>query len=121
VVWLRVATSFSVTPLRLVTWCGFFFAALGAVLAVYVLAYRLLYPENFERAVAGWASLMVAELLTTAVRLIFLGVLGEYAGRTYLAVCGKPQAVIREATNRRTLCAALVTVGSASRLMERDR
>jgi undecaprenyl-phosphate 4-deoxy-4-formamido-L-arabinose transferase len=110
-VWARLATAFSVKPLRLVIWCGFLFAALGAVLALYVISYRVFYPENFERAVAGWASLMVAQLLTTAVRLIFLGVLGEYAGRTYIAVCGKPQATIREAINRKTPFAAIVAVG----------
>ena len=33
--------------------------ALGGLLAVVVVAYRLLYPERFAAAVAGWASLMV--------------------------------------------------------------
>ncbi|WP_406697787.1 glycosyltransferase family 2 protein [Singulisphaera sp. Ch08] len=95
-VWARLATAFSVKPIRLVIFGGFFFAALGGALAVYVIAYRLLYPENFEQAVAGWASLMVAQLLTAAVRMIFLGIVGEYAGRTYIAVCHKPQATVRE-------------------------
>jgi hypothetical protein len=39
---------------------------------------------------------MVTHLLTTAVRLVFLGVVGEYAGRTYLSVCHKPQTAVRE-------------------------
>ncbi len=38
---------------------------------------------------------MVTNLLSTAVRLVFLGVVGEYAGRTYVAVCRKPQAAVR--------------------------
>lgn len=95
-VWGRLATAFSVKPIRLVLFFGFFFALLGAGLAVYVIAYRLLYPGDFEQAVAGWASLMVTQLLTAAVRMIFLGIVGEYAGRTYIAVCHKPQATIRE-------------------------
>lgn len=94
-VWARLATAFSVKPLRLVTWCGTAFALLGGLLAAYVVGYRVLYPADFERAVAGWASLMVGELLTAAVGMVFLGVLGEYAGRTYLTVCGKPQAAVR--------------------------
>jgi glycosyltransferase involved in cell wall biosynthesis len=94
-VWSRLATAFSVKPLRLVVWAGFFLAFMGALLAVYVIAYRLLYPEDFELAVAGWASLMVANLLTAAARMVFLGVVGEYAGRTYLTVCHKPQATVR--------------------------
>lgn len=95
-VWARLATAFSVKPLRLAIWAGFFCALAGGLLAAYVVAYRVLYPENFERAVAGWASLMVTNLLTAAVRMVFLGVVGEYAGRTYLSVCRKPQAAVRE-------------------------
>jgi undecaprenyl-phosphate 4-deoxy-4-formamido-L-arabinose transferase len=95
-VWGRMATSFSVRPLRIVIWVGALFALLGCALALYVVGYRLLYPHNFEQSVAGWASLMVTELLTSAVRMLFLGVLGEYAGRTYMAVCNKPQATIRK-------------------------
>jgi undecaprenyl-phosphate 4-deoxy-4-formamido-L-arabinose transferase len=68
----------------------------GTALATLVIVYRLRRPESFERAVAGWASLMVAALLTAAVVLVFLGVIGEYAGRTYLSVCRKPQAAVRE-------------------------
>lgn len=104
-VWARLATAFSVKPLRLVIWVGLFFGLLGGGLALYVIAYRLLYPQNFEQSVAGWASLMVAELLTSAVRMLFLGVLGEYAGRTYLAVCNKPQAAVRTTLNRPEECA----------------
>jgi glycosyltransferase involved in cell wall biosynthesis len=98
-VWARLATSFSIMPLRLVTWCGFFLAALGVGLAVFVIGYRIVRPENFEYAVAGWASLMVTQLLTASARMVFLGVLGEYAGRTYMTVCHRPQAVIRLVLN----------------------
>jgi polyisoprenyl-phosphate glycosyltransferase len=95
-VWARLATSFSVRPLRLVTWCGLGLGLLGALLAVHVVAYRLLFPERFAPAVAGWASLMVALLVIGGVQMVFLGILGEYAGRTHTTVLGKPQATIRE-------------------------
>jgi undecaprenyl-phosphate 4-deoxy-4-formamido-L-arabinose transferase len=94
-VWLRLATAFSIQPLRLVTWSGFLFAFLGGLLSLYVVVYRLMHPEEFEPAVAGWASLMVTHLITTGMRMIFLGVLGEYAGRTYMTVTKKPQAAVR--------------------------
>ena len=98
-VWARLATSFSVRPLRLVTWCGLALGLLGAALAAYVVGYRLLYPERFALAVAGWASLMVAVLVLGGVQMVFLGVLGEYAGRTHTAILGKPQATIRAVLN----------------------
>jgi polyisoprenyl-phosphate glycosyltransferase len=98
-VWARLATSFSVRPLRLVTWCGLALGALGGLLALYVILYRLLFPERFAVSVAGWASLMSGQLLIGGVQMVFLGVLGEYAGRTRTTVAGKPQATIRTVVN----------------------
>jgi polyisoprenyl-phosphate glycosyltransferase len=105
-VWARLATSFSVRPLRLVSWCGLGLGLLGALLTVYVVWYRLFYPERFALAVAGWASLMVAVLVIGGVQMVFLGVLGEYAGRTHTTVVGKPQATIREVLNAATAVGA---------------
>lgn len=97
-VWARLATS-SVRPLRVVTFCGVALGMLGAILACFVVAWRLLFPAQFALAVAGWASLMVAQLLIGGVQMTFLGVLGEYAGRTHTTVSGKPQAAVREVRN----------------------
>jgi undecaprenyl-phosphate 4-deoxy-4-formamido-L-arabinose transferase len=94
-VWARLATAFSVKPLRVVTWCGFLFACLGGVLSLGVILYRLSFPEAFHSAVAGWASLMVTDLMTGGLRMVFLGIIGEYAGRTYMAVSRKPQSAVR--------------------------
>ena len=99
-VWGRLAFSFSVKPLRLVTWFGFAFAALGMVMAVVVVLYRLLYPEDFSASAVGWASLMVALLIISGVQMIFFGVLGEYTGRTFRNVSNKPQTAIRAVLNR---------------------
>jgi undecaprenyl-phosphate 4-deoxy-4-formamido-L-arabinose transferase len=95
-VWARLATGFSVRPLRLVTWCGLSLGAVGGLLAVAVVLYRLAYPQRFATAVAGWASLMVGMLVIGGVQMVFLGVLGEYVGRTHTAIAGKkPQATVR--------------------------
>jgi undecaprenyl-phosphate 4-deoxy-4-formamido-L-arabinose transferase len=99
-VWARMATSFSVRPLRLVTWCGLALGVLGALLALVVVVDRLLNPERFALAVAGWASLMVALLVIGGIQMVFLGILGEYAGRTHTRVVGKPQSTIRAVLNR---------------------
>ncbi|MBX6312943.1 MAG: glycosyltransferase, partial [Isosphaeraceae bacterium] len=74
---------------------------LGGGRALDGVLYRLLYPANFREAVAGWASLMVAQLLIGGVQMIFLGVLGEYAGRTHTTVSRKPQAAVRAVLNAR--------------------
>jgi undecaprenyl-phosphate 4-deoxy-4-formamido-L-arabinose transferase len=98
-VWARLLTA-SVRPLRLVTWVGLALGLVGGLLAALVVVYRLLYPERFALAVAGWASLMVALLVIGGVQMVFLGVLGEYVGRTHTTVARKPQAAVREVLNR---------------------
>jgi undecaprenyl-phosphate 4-deoxy-4-formamido-L-arabinose transferase len=95
----RLAFSFSSRPLRLLTWLGFFFAALGLVMAVVVILYRLLWPEDFPPAAMGWASLMVALLVISGIQMVFFGILGEYTGRTFVRVNNKPQTAIREVLN----------------------
>jgi undecaprenyl-phosphate 4-deoxy-4-formamido-L-arabinose transferase len=96
----RLAFSFSARPLRLISWCGFCLAALGMLLTLFVIAYRLLFPDHFPVEAVGWASLMVAILLTCGLQMIFFGALGEYVGRTFLLVSRKPQTAVREVLNR---------------------
>jgi glycosyltransferase involved in cell wall biosynthesis len=99
-VWARLAFSFSARPMRLVSWFGFGFATLGLLLAVLVVLYRLLRPEDFSPNAVGWASLMVALLVLSGIQMLFFGILGEYTGRTFVRVNNKPQAAIREVINR---------------------
>ncbi|PYP83644.1 MAG: glycosyl transferase family 2 [Blastocatellia bacterium AA13] len=96
----RLAFSFSSKPLRLVTWFGFIFAVLGLILTFVVIGYRVFFPEDFPPVAVGWASLMVAILLIGGIQMVFFGILGEYAGRTYLAVNRKPQTAVRKILNR---------------------
>jgi undecaprenyl-phosphate 4-deoxy-4-formamido-L-arabinose transferase len=104
-VWARLAFSFSARPMRLVSWCGFAFAALGLLLAIVVVLYRLLFPQDFSVYAVGWASLMVALLVLSGVQMLFFGILGEYTGRTFLRVNNKPQAAIRDVLNASEIAA----------------
>jgi glycosyltransferase involved in cell wall biosynthesis len=106
-VWSRLSVGFSVKPLRIVMALGFLLAAAGLLLAVWVVCYKLFFPENFPPNTAGWASLMVAILITSGAQMIFFGVQGEYVGRTYLKVNHKPQACVREVLNA-AACAGAV-------------
>src|SRR5216683_1849039 len=89
--WMSMFVNFSVMPLRVSTITGFVLSALGAVAGTMVVAEAL-----FSRPPAGWASLMAAVLLLSGVQLLILGIVGEYLGRLYLTVNGKPQSVIKE-------------------------
>lgn len=98
-VWARLAFTFSARPLRLAAAFGFALALTGAILAVVVVLYRLLAPQDFDVNATGWASLMVALLVIAGIQLMFFGIFGEYLGRTYLRVNEKPQTSIRIALN----------------------
>jgi glycosyltransferase involved in cell wall biosynthesis len=89
--WLNLATSFSLIPLRLAIFAGAAMAALGAIGAVATIIEALFLRET----PTGWASTMVVLLLVGGVQSMILGVLGEYVGRTFLTANGKPQGAVR--------------------------
>jgi dolichol-phosphate mannosyltransferase len=78
-------TSFSAAPLRLATWLGL----AGFVLCA-VMLFVAVWSYLANSTVSGWASLFVALLFLGAVQLLCLGLLGEYVGRIYTAVQGRP-------------------------------
>ncbi len=89
--WLNLATSFSLAPLRLAVFLGIAMAFLGGLGAIATIFEAL----TSHRLPSGWASIMTVILLLAGVQSIILGVLGEYVGRTFLSANGKPQATIR--------------------------
>jgi glycosyltransferase involved in cell wall biosynthesis len=84
-------TSFSTAPLRVWSVIGFV-AALIAVITGIALIVRVLIVG---REVPGYASLMVAVLFSFAIQMMAFGVLGEYVGRLYQEVKGRPIYVVR--------------------------
>lgn len=88
--WLKMATSFSVLPLRLATYAGFAFAALSLVMIVVIIVQKFLQPELPR----GWASLIATILFIGGIQTLFIGMIGEYLGRTYLKLNKKPQFVV---------------------------
>ena len=85
-------TAFSSVPLRLSSYIGFFTALAGLPYAVWAV-YSRLFTDN---AAQGWASVIVAVLFLGGVQLIAIGILGEYLGRIYEEVKGRPLYVTRE-------------------------
>lgn len=89
--WLVILTSFSLMPLRIASLVGVCTAVVGACSLVYLLVASL-FGEN---EVAGWLSVISAILFFGGIQCLLLGLLGEYVGRIYLTVYGKPQAHVR--------------------------
>ncbi len=93
--WLKMATSFSIVPLRLTSFAGLCFAGLGFLLAMAFVVQKF----TIDRMPDGWSSLMVSILILGGVQLIALGMLGEYLGRVLLTINSRPQFVIGESTD----------------------
>jgi dolichol-phosphate mannosyltransferase len=85
-------TSFSTVPLRMAVSLGFFIVMICMAVAVYALGARFI----FHVTIQGWTSLILVVVFMSGVQLIVLGVLGEYIGRIYEEVKGRPLYVTEE-------------------------
>ncbi|HEY3676327.1 MAG TPA: glycosyltransferase family 2 protein [Candidatus Tumulicola sp.] len=88
-------TSFSDIPLRFASYFGFSVSAIAFVYALVVVVAKLfrVYPPGYT---PGWASTIVAVVFLGGVQLISLGILGEYLGRIYDEVKGRPLYLISD-------------------------
>jgi dolichol-phosphate mannosyltransferase len=82
-------TGFSLAPLRFATWLGL----LGGVAAMGILAYAVI-AMFLGHTLPGWTSTVVIVAAVGAVQLLALGILGEYVGRMYAALQGRPSYVV---------------------------
>ncbi len=89
---LNAITGFSYFPLQLATYFGFAAAGLAIIAIPVVIVMRLAGHGTF----LGQATTLIAVLFLGGVQLISLGVLGEYLGRIYDEVKGRPLYIVRE-------------------------
>jgi len=88
---LNAVTSFSHFPLQIATYLGFLCACLSGAGIVAVVILRL----SGNQAFFGQATTLIAVLFLGGIQLISLGLLGEYLGRVYDEVKGRPLYVLR--------------------------
>jgi glycosyltransferase involved in cell wall biosynthesis len=86
-------TSFSFIPLKVWSYIGL----LVAIPAFFYASFLVIRTVLFGVDLPGYASIMVAVLFLGGVQLVSLGVLGEYLGRVYEEVKGRPLYLVREA------------------------
>lgn len=82
--------SFSVRPLRLAMNVGLLCALLACAGIVWAFAMRLA-THNW---VPGWTATIMAILFLGGVQLVCIGILGEYLGRIYMQVKGRPLYIV---------------------------
>ncbi|MGG6294277.1 glycosyltransferase family 2 protein [Leptolyngbya sp. AN02str] len=85
--------SFSLVPLKLWGYLGLMISLITLMYAGFLVVRTLLFGVD----VPGYASLMVAVLSLGGVQLMTLGILGEYLGRVYEEVKGRPLYLVRNA------------------------
>ncbi|EAZ88690.1 glycosyltransferase family 2 protein [Crocosphaera chwakensis] len=90
---LNSLISFSRVPLRLSSYLGLLSALFALIMAFLVLYWRLHDPES---TLTGFATIMIAIFFLGSVQLVCLGILGEYIGRIYEEVKGRPLYTLAE-------------------------
>ncbi|MBV8882603.1 MAG: glycosyltransferase [Chroococcidiopsidaceae cyanobacterium CP_BM_RX_35] len=85
--------SFSKVPLRLSTYVGLLAAIAAILMVILVLYWRIFVPHS---PLTGFTIILVAIFFLGAVQLVSIGILGEYIGRIYEEVKGRPLYTLAE-------------------------
>ncbi len=88
---LNAVTSFSHFPLQIATYLGFLCAGISALAILIVIGLRV----SGNQAFFGQATTLIAVLFLGGIQLISLGLLGEYLGRVYDEVKGRPLYILQ--------------------------
>jgi glycosyltransferase involved in cell wall biosynthesis len=98
----RLATdgifSFSTMPLRLATYFGLWTVALCIVMAIFILVWRLFdlqFMGHTAEQLPGWTGIAIGLVSFGGLQLFLMGMIGEYVGRIYSEVKGRPRYVIQ--------------------------
>lgn len=87
-------TSFSISPIRMISVLGAVVCIIAVIMAVYALIEKLLGNTG-----AGWASLMMSIWFIGGVQLLSVGLIGEYIGKLYKEVKRRPRYIIEAYVN----------------------
>jgi dolichol-phosphate mannosyltransferase len=91
---LDAISSFSHRPLQLATLLGFLISTLAFIAIPVVIVLRIL-----GSYLPGFGSITIAVLLLGGIQLIAIGIIGEYVGRIYDEVKGRPLYLVRSRVN----------------------
>lgn len=84
-------SSFSIVPLRLVTFTGFVISFVGICFVL-----KILFNYNTHGAVSGWASTVTLITIFSGVQMVSLGVIGEYIAKIFVEVKRRPLYILDE-------------------------
>lgn len=90
--WLNMFINFSIKPLRLFTMSGIVVSLVSLTLILYFIVDKVLHPE----IEAGWTSLILTITFFSGIQLLFLGIVAEYLGKSYLTINQTPQWIVKK-------------------------
>jgi polyisoprenyl-phosphate glycosyltransferase len=85
-------TSFSILPLRFSTYVGI----VMSLVALGVTTWAIVSKFVLQRAVTGWTAIVVTMAVFASVQFFMIGILGEYVGRIYEQVKGRPLYIVQD-------------------------
>lgn len=88
-------TSLSVKPLRIITTLGLIISVLSFIGAIWAFVMRCI-----GSTVDGWASMTCIICFLGGIQLVSLGIIGEYIGKIYMEVKGRPRYIISNRTDK---------------------
>ncbi len=86
-------TSLSVKPLQLIMYMGLIMSALSFAGVIWAVVMQLT-----GHSIIGWASLVCIICFMGGIQLCSIGIIGEYIGKIYMEVKGRPRYIISERT-----------------------
>ncbi len=86
---LEGITSFSIKPIRLITFIGALVFSVSLILMIYFLTVYLM-----GKTVEGWSTLAISIWGLGGVQLLSLGIIGEYVGKIYMETKARPKYII---------------------------
>lgn len=84
-------SNFSIVPLRLVTFLGFFICFLSLLFLGFVV-----YRWSVRGTIVGWASLVTIITVFSGVQLVSLGIIGEYLAKIFVEVKKRPLFIVED-------------------------
>jgi polyisoprenyl-phosphate glycosyltransferase len=84
-------TSFSVAPIKLIMSLGLLIVGISLLLLIYTIIQKMR-----GDVVSGWSSLMVSIWALGGIQLICISVIGEYVGKIFNEVKGRPRFTIEK-------------------------
>ena len=95
---VRGITSFSMVPLYLPLFIGFFMSLFSFILIIYFFLQKFIVDD----VTSGWTSLILSILFLGGLILIILGIIGIYIGKMFEILRGRPKYIVESTMNIET-------------------